>query len=405
MPSRAGRRWASRRSSPGMEIKQQGQAGAVSGPAWRKGDKPPNIIGRDFMPRRKFGVLVVGMLAAAMIMGAVAASAAELPSIKWRMTTSWPSGIPLYTDMAEVFAKTVGDLTGGKFKVQVLPGGAVAPALEVTDAIQKGIVEMGHLWPGYDIGKDPTAAILGGYAGDMESAAALHWLYAGGGDKLWREWRLAKFGIIGMACGMRPTEVFLHSHKPIRTLADFQGAKIRTVGAWADILPKLGAAVVSLPGNEVFPALERKVIDATEWATPGENVISGFHEVAKYVIVPGSHQPSAPFELEINKAKWDSLPKEYQEVINYAAAYTTFMSWVKIGKLDMTAMETFKKKGNEIITLDNDTQARIFQLGKEWAAEKAKGNEWFQKVFDSKNDFEKGWDGMYATRYFPFKQR
>ncbi|MFZ5585391.1 MAG: TRAP transporter substrate-binding protein DctP [Thermodesulfobacteriota bacterium] len=356
------------------------------------------------MPRRKFGVFLASVLAAAFILGAALAQAADLPNVKWRMTTSWPTGIPLYTDMAELFAKTVGDLTGGKFKIQVLPGGAVAPALEVTDAVQKGIVEMGHLWPGYDIGKDPTSAIMGGYAGDMESAAALHWLYVGGGDQLWREWRLAKFGIIGMACGMRPTEVFLHSHKAIKTLADFQGAKIRTVGAWAEILPKLGAAVVSLPGNEVFPALERKVIDGTEWATPGENVISGFHEVAKYIIVPGSHQPSAPFELEINKAKWDGLPKEYQAVINYAAAYTTFMSWAKIGGLDMTAMETFKKKGNEIIYLDSETQTKIHQLGKEWAAEKAKDNEWFKKVFESKNAFEKSWDGVSSTRYFSLKR-
>ena len=135
----------------------------------------------------------------------------------------------------------------------------------------------------------------------------LHWLYTGGGQQLWREYREEKFGVIAFPCGIRPPEAFAHSHKPIRTLDDFKGLKMRTVGAWAQILPGLGASVVSLPGGEVYQALERKVIDATEWATPGENVISGFHEIAKYIIVPGSHQPSAPFEITINKVNYSVI--------------------------------------------------------------------------------------------------
>jgi TRAP-type mannitol/chloroaromatic compound transport system substrate-binding protein len=343
------------------------------------------------------------VVAAALLIFAQAGFAAQ-QTFKWRMTTSWPTGIPLYTDMAELFAKKVDTLSGGRMKMQVLPGGTIAPALEVTDAVSKGIAEIGHLWPGYDIGRDATTAILGGWAGGMESVPMLHWLYTGGGAELWKEFRLAQFGVIGIPCGMRPTEVFLHSHKPIRTLADFKGAKIRTVGAWADILPKLGASVVSLPGAEVFPALERKVIDATEWATPGENVISGFHEVAKYVIVPGAHQPSAPFEIVINKGKWDALPKDLQVIIEQAAMLVTFESWVRIGKLDMGAMDVFRKKGNEIITLDSETQTAAWKLGKEWAQEKAAGNPWFKKVLDSMDAFESGWDAVAPVRYFDYKK-
>jgi TRAP-type mannitol/chloroaromatic compound transport system substrate-binding protein len=214
---------------------------------------------------------------------------------------------------------------------------------------------------------------------------------------------MAKFGVVAFPCGMRPTEVFLHSHKPVRKLDDLKGMKIRTVGAWAEILPKLGAAVVSLPGAEVFPALERKVIDGTEWATPGENVISGFHEVAKYIIVPGAHQPSAPFEVVINKAKWDALPKEFQTYIEYAAQSVSFESWARIGKLDMGAMDVFKKKGNEVIFLDSETQTRCHELGKEWAREKAATNEWFKKVFDSQEAFEAAWNLVGPTRFFQYK--
>jgi TRAP-type mannitol/chloroaromatic compound transport system substrate-binding protein len=350
--------------------------------------------------------IIVCLLACALVVGLVMnggqAFAAE-KVFKWKLATAWPAGIPLYTDMAEVFAKNAEAMSGGRLKIQVLPGGAIAPALEVTDTVAKGIAEMGHSWPGYDIGRDATTAILGGYAGGMESVPMMHWLYTGGGKEMWTAFRMEKFGVVAFPCGIRPPEVFAHSHKPIRTLDDFKGLKMRTVGAWAQILPKLGASVVSLPGGEVYQALERKVIDATEWATPGENVISGFHEVAKYVIVPGSHQPSAPFELVINKSKWESLPKDLQNVIQEVAEFTTYESWLRIGRLDMGAMEKFRKTGNEIIFLSPETQKRCHELGKEWAANIAKDNPWFKQVMESQDTFEKEWLEVGNTRYFQYK--
>lgn len=352
------------------------------------------------MEKRKWLRAVMIGVAVGSLMSPSAALAAKV--IKWRMATSWPAGIPLYTDMAEVFAKYVEAMAGGRLKIQVLPGGAVAPALEVTDTVRKGITELGHTWPGYDIGRDPTTAIFGGYAGGMESVPMMHWLYAGGGKQLWTQFRMEKFGVVAFPAGIRPPEAFAHSHKPIRTLDDFKGLKMRTVGAWAQILPKLGASVVSLPGAEVYQALERKVIDATEWATPGENVISGFHEVAKYVIVPGAHQPSAPFEVEINKEKWESLPKDLQTIIERAADLTTFESWIRIGRLDMGAMEKFRKTGNEIIFLSPETQTRAHELGKEWAKEIAKGNAWFKKVMESQDSFEQQWKTVGNIRYFHY---
>ena len=349
----------------------------------------------------KWVSLVLAVLVVGFVISPMPASAEKV--IHWRLATSWPAGIPLYTDMAELFAKDVEAMSGGRMKIQVLPGGAIAPALEVTDTVRKAITQMGHTWPGYDVGRDATTAILGGYAGGMESVPMMHWLYSGGGKQLWREFRMDKFGVVSFPCGIRPPEAFAHSHKPIRTLDDFKGLKMRTVGAWAQILPGLGASVVSLPGGEVYQALERKVIDATEWATPGENVISGFHEVAKYVIVPGAHQPSAPFELSINKESWESLPEDLQTIIDDTTDLTTFASWHRIGKLDMGAMEKFRETGNEIIFLSPETQTRCHELGKEWAKEKAKDNEWFKKIMESQDAFEKDWKQVGDIRYFQYQ--
>ena len=118
------------------------------------------------------------------------------------------------------------------------------------------------------------------------------------------------------------------------------------------------------------------------------------------MIVPGAHQPSAPFELTINKEKFDALPDHLKAVLEEAAEYTTFESWVRIGRLDMGAMEKFKKNGNEIIFLSPETQKRAHELGKEWAAEKAKKNPWFKKVMESQDQFEQEWSAVGSIRYF-----
>lgn len=116
-------------------------------------------------------------------------AAAQAKPINWKMITSWSTGIPLYTDMAEYFAKEVERMSNGRLKIEVFPGGAIAPALEVTEAVKSGIADAGHLWPGYDIGKDATSALFGGFGGSGTSEEMLHWLYQGGGAELWRNWR------------------------------------------------------------------------------------------------------------------------------------------------------------------------------------------------------------------------
>lgn len=318
--------------------------------------------------------------------------------ITWKMATSWSKGIPLYTEGAEYFAKEVEKMSNGRLKIEVFPAGAIAPALEVTEAVRTGVAQVGHLWPGYDIGKDPTCVLFGGYADSPDSEQMIHWIYNGGGYKLWQDWRKEKFNLVAFPLLVRPAEVFLHSRKPVRNLNDLKGLKVRTVGAWAEILPKLGASVVSLAGDEVLPALERGVIDATEWATPGEDLVMGFHDVAKYVIIPGVHQPSAPFELVINRKAWDELSNDLKAIIENAAKAATLHSWTKLGVDDIGAIEKYKQAGNEIIVMDESVRQEAKKYAKEWADQKASGNSWFDKVLKSQREFSQKWQSIEANR-------
>ena len=352
---------------------------------------------RDFL--KTAGVAALG---AGAVLAKTGKTHAQAKTFRWRMATSWPTGIPLYTDMAKILPDVIHKISGGRLTIDTFPAGAIAPALEVVDAVRRGVCQMAHTWPGYDIGISPVTALLGGYAGSPNSEVMIHWMYQSDGYKLWQDFRREKFNVIAFPGGLRPTEMFAHSHKPIRTLADLKGIKFRTVGAWADILPKLGASVVTLPGGEVLPALERKVIDATEWATPGENLPMGFHEVAKYVIIPGIHQPCAPFEYVINPKAWDELPDDLKAMIEEAAKITSLLSWTKIGVLDMGAMETFKKRGNIIIELSSEVQAAAYKLGREWADVHAAKDPWFKRILESQRKFEEGWKGVEKNRILKY---
>jgi TRAP-type mannitol/chloroaromatic compound transport system substrate-binding protein len=148
----------------------------------------------------------------------------------------------------------------------------------------------------------------------------------------------------------------------------------------------------------VYPMLERGAIDATEWGTLYENITPGFHKVAKYVIIPGVHQPTAPFELCINKDAWAKVTPADQRLVEQVAKLVTFESWIKIGNEDAKALEFYKKAGNEIIELDVEVQRQARKIGLDWAAKMAKDNPWFAKVMQSQIAFEKEWEGAERWR-------
>jgi TRAP-type mannitol/chloroaromatic compound transport system substrate-binding protein len=320
----------------------------------------------------------------------------------WRMATSWGGG-PLMEIGAKAFAEKVEFLTDGRLQVRVFPAGTLSKALDVRAAVAKGVAEAGqvaeagHTWMGYDWGKDKTVVLFGGYAGSMDSERMLHWIYEGGGLELWRRFNEERFGLISLPCFARTAEAFLHSRKPVRTLADLAGLKLRTAGAWLEIAKGLGAAPVTMAGGDVYASLERGTIDATEWGTLYENQSAGFHKIAKYVIIPGVHQPTAPFELVINPDAWAALSARDQQMVELAAKLVTFESWLRIGHEDAKALDFYRKEGNEIIVLDAEAQREAKRLGLEWARAEAEKNPWFATVLESQLEFEALWQD--ATHY------
>jgi len=346
--------------------------------------------------RSKLGLSLAGAgLAVAML--AAPATHALAAEHNWKMQTEWGGG-PLMELGAKAFAERVKFLSDGRIEMQVLPAGTLSKGLESRTAVANGVAEACHTWIGYDWGKDKTTVLFGGFSGSMDSERMLHWIYEGGGLELWRQFNEEKFNVISMPLFARTAEAFLHSRKPVRTLADLKGLKLRTAGAWLEISRSLGAASVTTPGPETYPMLERGAIDATEWGTLYENISMGFHKIAKYVIIPGVHQPSAPFELCINKAAWGKLSDRDKRIVELSARQVTMDSWMRVGAEDAKALKFFRDQGNEIIELSPEVQKATKEMSVKWADEQAASNPWFKKVWESQRAFEKLWENAASYR-------
>jgi TRAP-type mannitol/chloroaromatic compound transport system substrate-binding protein len=344
---------------------------------------------------RTVSKLMIGVAATALVgLGASGASAQQ----NWSMATSWGGG-PLIEWLAKPAAAMIKDLTRGEINIQVFPGGTLGSPLKVTETVRSRVAESGHSWNGYDWGIDKTTVLFGGYAGGLNAEQMLHWMYQGGGKELYREFRLDKFGVIAIPCGALPAEMGLHSRKRIQTLEDFKGLKLRTAGAWAEIAQGLGVSTVILPGAEVYPALERGVVDAIEWAQLSINKSMGFHKIAKYMIMPGIHQPSAVIACSFNMDVWKGLSDRDKELIEFAGRDVSLHFYHKTGHDDADAYQFYVNSGNEIVVLDD----AVIKKGKELSyasADKVAAEQggWFNKVLNHQRAYQKSWANAYKYR-------
>lgn len=331
-----------------------------------------------------FGKNITFVTAALAVLGAPALAVERL-----NMATPWPGG--QWIESMERMSDNISFLTNGEVDIEVLAGGAIGSSLKVTEAVSKGLVEAGHNWSGYDWGIDTTSVLFSGYAGSPSAEVMQHWLSFGGGTELLREWRMEEFGVVALPCGMAPAEVGMISTKRIQTLADFEGVKMRTSGAWADIGAGLGLSTVSMAGSEIYPALERGVIDALEWGTLSSNERQGFHDIAKYNIFPALHQPSVVVECLFNKDVWERLGERNQKLIEFAAALELRVSYEQRGDDDAQAYQTYVDAGVEFVVLDDEVIQKADELTAAWSDNHAEENLWFKKVLEHQRAYARKW--------------
>ncbi|HEX16735.1 MAG TPA: hypothetical protein ENF44_06395 [Deltaproteobacteria bacterium] len=334
------------------------------------------------------GVLVLMFFVLGVLLGT---SAVYAGPIIWRAQSSYAAGLPQLYAPAEHFAKTVEKLTDGRLIIKMHPGGSIVPSTKIFDAVSAGTLDLGCTWAGWWMGKFPASVLFGNsFPNGLQMREMLGWIYTGGGLELWNEMYkghgikvLPPYGILG-------SENFCWSRKPIKSLADFKGLKFRTVGIWGKCLERLGARVVSLPGAEVYPALERGVIDAAEFATPAIDKKLGFYEICKYLLVPGIHEPCAPLETLVNEKSWQKLPENLKVKVEVALQYSCFWAMNKALKEDAEAMEYFlSRKDLHVSKLSPEMIREIVRIGDQVLDEYAAKDPFFAKVLESQRAFRK----------------
>ncbi|NBP45138.1 MAG: TRAP transporter substrate-binding protein [Betaproteobacteria bacterium] len=330
--------------------------------------------------------MLKGAAVAAVTMSAPMVSRADTVSLRFQST--WPAK-DIFHEYANDFAKKVNDMASGRLKIEVLPSGAVVPAFQLLDAVNKGTLDGGHGVLAYHYGKSSALALWGsGPAFGMDPNMVLAWHQHGGGRQLLEDiYKSLNIDVVSYVYGPMPTQPLGWFKKPIAKVQDLKGLKYRTVGLAVDIFTELGAAVNPLPGGEIVPALDRGLIDAAEFNNASSDRVLGFPDVVKNCMLQSFHQSGEQFEILFNKSKYATLPAELRSIIDYAVqASSAEMSWKAIDR-NSKDYEEMKKQGIKFYkTPDAILKAQLDAWDKV-VEKKSAENPMFKKVMDSQRAF------------------
>ncbi|MCW8891335.1 MAG: TRAP transporter substrate-binding protein [Sedimenticola sp.] len=354
---------------------------------------------RDFLKKAAVGAAVAGASATLISCGQqqeAQTTTTAKKKIKWRMATSWPKAFDTIFGGAQTVADRVKAMSGGDFEIIPYAGGEIVGGLEVFDAVSQGTVEMGHTASYYYIGKNPAFAFDTALPFGLNYRQQNAWLYNGGGLEKMRK-IYAEHNIVNFPAGNTGVQMGGWFREEVNTVADLQGLKMRIPGLGGKVMSRLGVTVQVLPGAEIYPALERGVIDATEWVGPYDDEKAGFYKVAKYFYYPGWWEPAPTLSLYVNQKAWDSLTKEQQEMVSTAAAEANLNMMVDYDSKNPKALKSLLGKGVEM----REYSKEIMDAARKeaWALydELSASNPQFKEVYDDWKLFKADSDTWFST--------
>ncbi len=307
-------------------------------------------------------------------------------NVKWRLTSSFPKSLDTLFGASNTVARVVGELTDGKFQLQVFSAGEIVPGLQVLDAVSNGTVESGHTYTGYYIGKDPSFIFDGSLPFGLTPRQHYAWLNHGDGRKLMDE-VYDGFGVVGLTAGNTGGQMFGWFRKELKTPKDFEGLKIRTAGFGGKVFQKLGAVPQQIAGGDIYPAMERGTIDACEWVGPYDDEKLGFNKVAKYYYTPGVMELEANNVVMVNKQAWAALPPRYQAALRYAGWYAMTDMLATYDAKNAQAIARLVAAGTQLSVLPEEVIKALRVALESVLDEEAAGNERFKKILANWRQF------------------
>jgi len=315
------------------------------------------------------------------------AKAADQEVREWKLVTAWPKNYPGLGTGANRFAERVTAMSGGRLTIKVHGAGELVPAMGVFDAVRDGSAEMGHSASYYWKGKHPATPFFTAVPFGLTAQELNSWINFGGGQELWDE-LYGEFGIKPLPCGNSGTQMAGWFRKEINSLEDIKGLKIRAPGLAGEVMQRIGATPVQMPGGEVFTSMQTGALDAADWVGPYNDLTFGLHKVAKYYYYPGWQEPGAMLEMMINKEKWDALPEDLQAIVKSAAEAENQHIYDEFTARNAEALKQLvNEHGVELRRLPDEVLEALEKTSQEAVEDLVAGNDQARRIYESYRDF------------------
>lgn len=341
-----------------------------------------------FLPRFSFLALFALLAACDAPAPGDAARPAADKVYRWKMATTWPANFPVFQEGPTRFAENVRVMSNGRLDIQVFAGGELVPPLQVFEAVSLGGVEMGHGASYYWAGKIPAAQFFSTVPFGMEQKGAAAWLYHGGGLELWNE-LYEPFNLMALPMGNSGAQMGGWFNKKIETIDDLKGLRMRMPGLGGKVLNLVGGNPVLMSGGELYTALERGTIDATEWVGPLHDLRLGLNRAASYYYYPGWHEPGTELELLINKSSWEQLPADLQQVVRQAAMAAGAWMYSAMERFNSQALkELATKKNVQLLPFPEKVIQKLRVATQEALDAEAEKSADFKRVYEAYQAFQ-----------------
>ena len=318
----------------------------------------------------------------------------------WRIPVSLQTNLEVLGDNILYVADTVSELSDGNFTFLIAEPNEIVPPFAIIDAVRDQKVPAGYTWLGYDQGKIPASPLLGAVPFGMEPWEFSAWWYEAGGRELGQE-LYAHEGVHIMLCGLIGPETAGWFRTPIESLEDLQGLKIRFAGLGGKVIERLGASVTMLPGSEIFQALEKGAIDATEYSLPNVDDALGFDLVAKLNYFPGWHQVFTSVHFAVNIDVWNSLSDQYRSILTTACTSGVTRNLAKAEAIQGGVIKGFESKGVTANKLPDNVLRELHRITAEVMQEESDNNEFFRRIYASQTEFREEYDLWKQLAYLP----
>ena len=345
-----------------------------------------------------------GLLSACRIRRIDGASSAELPSVRWRMATSWPHALDTLYGGAQTIAQQMGVMSGGRFTIEPYAAGEIVPGLQVLDAVQNGAVECGHTASYYYVGKNPALAFGTAVPFGLTPQQQNTWLYEGGGnealDRIYSD-----FGVRSFPAGNTGPQMGGWFKRELDGPASLKGLKMRIPGLGGKVMAAMGVNVQVLPGGEIYLALERGAIDAAEFTGPYDDEKLGLPKAARFYYYPGWWEPGPTLTALVNQQAWAKLPKAYQEMFRSACQSANLLMLSRYDRLNAVALERLRQ-GNTQVEFYGDAILKEAQSATaDLLADSARGDVGFNGLYSAWKDFRqvaRGWNQVTELSFSRF---